>query len=508
MDRTMRHIHMTAICGIGMGSLAGLLKTAGYHVTGSDENVYPPMSTQLGDMGIEIVSGYRADNVVPRPDLVIIGNAVKPGNPEVQAVMDQGIPYMSFPEALAEFFIGERTSLVVTGTHGKTTSTSMLAWLLQSSGRSPSMMVGGVTKNFAKSFQVGEGPHFVVEGDEYRTAFFHKVPKFHYYRASMAMINSMEFDHGDIFTDIAHIQQTFKEHLIDRMPADGYLAVCTDYPAVAPLLKSIRCKYETYGLEGMPTWAAGKINISEDGTTFTVLRDGKPFGRFFMPVAGRHNVQNALGVIAMATRVGMSIAEIREGFATYLGVKRRQEIRGIVDDVVVIDDFAHHPTKVRETVKAVKARYPRRRVWAIFEPRTQSSRRDFFQQDYLKSFDAADFVVVADVFMPEMIEQDRLFNPARLADDLAQAGHRAYHMPGADSIVELLRRESRPGDVVLVMSNGAFDGIHDKTLAMLAERSRAEAAEDEVLVEVSSVSPVQPVDEIEVHVRRLQPQLT
>lgn len=462
---------MVAICGIGMGSLAGLLKTAGYHVTGSDENVYPPMSHQLADMGIPVANGYGPHNLEPKPDLVIIGNAVKPGNSEVEAVMASGLTYMSFPEALAEYFIEDRTSLVITGTHGKTTSTSMLAWLLESADRSPSMMVGGVTKNFAKSFQVGSGPHFVVEGDEYRTAFFHKVPKFHYYRAKMAVINSMEFDHGDIFDNLEHIQDTFRQHLIARMPQDGFLSVCSDYPAAVELLPDIKCAYETYGFSGTPNWTATSIRITEEGTTFTVTHDGKQFGRFFMPIAGRHNVQNALGVISLCHRVGLTPAEIKEGLATYLGVKRRQEIRGVVDDVVVIDDFAHHPTKVRETVKAVKARFPRRRVWAIFEPRTQSSRRNFFQKDYAKSFDAADFVVVADVFMPDQIEPERLFDSARLVNDLTVGGHRAYQLPNADAIVEMLRKESRPGDVVLVMSNGAFDGIHDKLLHVLGERS-------------------------------------
>lgn len=470
MNHKVRHIHMVAICGIGMGSLAGLLKTAGYHVTGSDENVYPPMSHQLAELQIPISTGYGVENLTPRPDLVIIGNAAKPGNPEVQAILESGMPHMSFPEALAEFFIQERESLVITGTHGKTTSTSMLAWLLESAGRSPSLMVGGVAKNFDKSFKTGDGKHFVVEGDEYQTAFFHKVPKFHYYRAKMAIINSMEFDHGDIYRDLGHIQDTFRKHLIERMPDDGYMAICTDYPAVKPLLDSIPCEYETYGLKTGANWLASDIVIDEVGTSFTVTRDGKLFGRFMLPMAGRHNVQNALGAIAVAHRNGLTQDEISQGLNTYEGVKRRQEIRGIVDDVVVMDDFAHHPTKVRETVKAVKARYPRRTVWAVWEPRTASSRRDFFQKDYVKSFDSADRVLVADVFLPEAIEPGRLFDSKRLTDDLQAAGHNAAFMPTADSIVELLTREAKQGDVVLVMSNGAFDNIHEKLLRALGER--------------------------------------
>jgi UDP-N-acetylmuramate: L-alanyl-gamma-D-glutamyl-meso-diaminopimelate ligase len=486
MNQAPRHIHMIAICGIGMGSLAGLLKTAGYRVTGSDENVYPPMSTQLLDMGIQLASGYGPHNLEPRPDLVIIGNAVKPGNSEVEAAMKSGVKYMSFPEALAEFFIQERESLVITGTHGKTTSTSMLAWVLESAGKSPSMMVGGVAKNFEKSFQVGSGRHFVVEGDEYSTAFFHKVPKFHHYRAKMAVINSMEFDHGDIFADLAHIQQTFRTHLIERMPKDGFLAACTDYPAIQPLLEFAPCTVETYGLKGTPTWTASAIRITEEGTNFSVLRNGKPYGRFFVPIAGRHNVQNALGVIAICHRAGLTAADVKQGLATYQGVKRRQEIRGVVDDVVVMDDFAHHPTKVRETVKAVKARFPRRNLWAIFEPRTQSSRRDFFQKDYVKSFDSADYVIVADVFQPDQIEPDRLFSSSKLVQDLVSGGHRAFHLAGADAIVELLRKEAAPGDVVLVMSNGAFENIHNKLLAALAERASTHESQPEDTLEMAT----------------------
>lgn len=469
-----------------MGSLAGLLKTAGHKVTGSDQNVYPPMSSQLADLGIPVSLGYGAHNLEPRPDLVIIGNAAKEGNPEVQAALEMGIPYMSFPQALAEYFIRERESLVLCGTHGKTTSTSMLAWILESAGLSPSLMVGGVAKNFAKSFQVGKGRHFVLEGDEYHTAFFDRVPKFHHYRPRMACINSLEFDHADIYRDLAHIQETFRSHLIERMPQDGFLAVCTDYPAVQPLLDSIRCKYETYGLkgtpEGRPFWQATEIEISEEGTSFTVLRKGDVYGRFFMQMAGRHNVQNALGVIALCHRVGLSVADLAQGLATYEGVKRRQEVRGVVDDVIVIDDFAHHPTAVRETLRAIKSRYPRRNVWAVVEPRTASTRRDFFQKDYVKSFDSADRVIVANVFMPEMIEPERLFNPVRLVQDLVANGHRAWHLPNADAIVDMLRKEVRSGDVVLVMSNGGFENIHDKLLNALSERRFAGQQPEDALI--------------------------
>lgn len=479
-EATDVHIHMIGICGIGMGSLAGLLQAAGHQVTGSDENVYPPMSTQLAELGIVLVRGYDAAHLVPRPDLVIIGNAVRETNPEVRAVLDLHMDYMSFPGALAEFFIRDHDSIVITGTHGKTTSTALLAWVLEQAGLSPSLMVGGIARNFEKSFRVGQGRYIVLEGDEYRTAFFHPVPKFHHYRAKLAVINSMEFDHADIFRDIAHIQETFRTHLIGRIPADGFMAVCTDYAAVRALLDSIRCDFEGYGLEPGACWHAVDIDVTEQGTYFTVTRDGEPYGSFFLALAGRHNVQNALGVVAICHRLGLSSHELQRGFKTFLGVKRRQEIRAVADGVIVMDDFAHHPTKVRETVRAIKASYPRRTLWAVFEPRTQSSRRDFFQRDYAGSFDAADHVVVSDVFMAEQIEAQRLFDPARLVRDLVADGRSACHLPDADAIVEMLRHEVHHGDVVLIMTSGGFDGIHDKLVAALrgreAQRTRYRAA--------------------------------
>lgn len=469
--KEIKKVHLIAICGMGMGTLAGLLKSAGYEVSGSDENVYPPMSTQLADLGIEICQGFSPDNIAHHPDLVIIGNTCKESNPEVQAAFAMGLNIMSFPQALAEYFIQDRTSLVVTGTHGKTTTTSMAAWLLHHAGRQPSFFIGGIAKNFNSSFQKGSGREIVIEGDEYNTAFFNRVPKFTHYRPTFGVINSLEFDHGDIYPTLDHIKAAFRT-FVKLLPAHGYLAACSDYPAVRDVMTEAQCTLETYGLQEGALWRAVDLVSSEEGTEFTVLHAGHDVGRFFLPCSGRHNVQNALAAMLLARRCGVSFDEIRAGLATFEGVRRRQDIRGTVDNVIVLDDFAHHPTKVRETVKALKARFPTRRLWAIFEPRTQSSRRDFFQKDYVTSFLDADRVVIADVFHPEQIEPDRLFNSRQLVHDLVEAGKAAHFMACADDIVSMFRQELLSGDVVLVMSNGAFDGIHDKTLRMLEERMK------------------------------------
>ncbi|MHB2015447.1 MAG: UDP-N-acetylmuramate:L-alanyl-gamma-D-glutamyl-meso-diaminopimelate ligase [Candidatus Xenobia bacterium] len=471
--KNIQKVHLIAICGMGMGTVAGLLKSAGYEVTGSDENVYPPMSHQLRDLGISFVEGYRPSNLDHNPDLVIIGNTCKENNPEVQAAFARGIPCMSFPQALAEFFIQDRTSMVVTGTHGKTTTTSIMAWILERSGRQPSFFIGGIAKNFGASFKMGEGREFVLEGDEYNTAFFNRVPKFMHYRPTLGLINSLEFDHGDIYPTLEHIKDAFRG-FVRLIPPSGFLAVCSDYPAARDVMSEARCNLQTYGLQGGAMWSATDIVSSERGTEFTVMKGQQVFGRFFMPLSGRHNVQNALGAMLLCHQVGVTPEEMRAAMASFEGVRRRQEVRGCVDDVIVLDDFAHHPTKVRETVKALKARYPTRRLWAVFEPRTASSRRDFFQKDYVASFMDAERVVIADVFRPDLIEPERLFDSRRLVSDLQSAGKMAMFHPNVDSIVEMMQQELQPGDVVLIMSNGAFEGIHDKILGMLEKRHKSQ----------------------------------
>jgi UDP-N-acetylmuramate: L-alanyl-gamma-D-glutamyl-meso-diaminopimelate ligase len=461
-----KRIHLTAICGMGMGSFAGLLKDHGYEVSGSDQNVYPPMSTQLEDMGITIMKGYKPENLDHNPDLVIVGNTIKKGNPEVEGAMARGIPCKSFPEAFREIFLAGRKSLVVTGTHGKTTTSSMIAWILESAGKDPGFLIGGVLNNFGSSYKLGTGDFFVVEGDEYDTAFFDKVPKFLHYQPSSAIVTNVEFDHGDIYRDIDHIKQAFSD-FVKLIPEEGLLIACGDYPHVKDVIPHAACRVETYGYEESCDWTARILYLNGEQNEFAVFFRGEEIGHFQMTVPGRHNIQNALGAIALLYRQGITVAELRKGLKTFTSVKRRQEVRAVIDDVVVIDDFAHHPTKVRETVAAIRSRYQGRRIWAIFEPRTNTSRRAFFQKEYAASFDDADIVVLAAVFNSEQIKPDDRFIPEELIKDLKSRGKEAHHIPGADLIVEFVSKSVKSGDIILIMSNGGFDSIHEKFVESL-----------------------------------------
>ncbi|MDQ7822386.1 MAG: UDP-N-acetylmuramate:L-alanyl-gamma-D-glutamyl-meso-diaminopimelate ligase [Candidatus Eremiobacteraeota bacterium] len=461
-----KHVHLTAICGMGMGSFAGLLKLAGYEVTGSDQNVYPPMSTQLEQMGVTIKNGYKPENVDDEPSMVIVGNAIKSGNPEIQAVMERGIPYMSFPQALKEYFLKGKKSLVVAGTHGKTTTSSILAWILQSAGRDPGFLVGGILHNFESSYKLGQGPHFVVEGDEYETAFFDKVPKFVHYQPSSAIITSIEFDHGDIYRDIEHIKDAFTR-FTRLIPPEGLLMACGDFPHVKDILSQAPCRVETYGYCSDCDWTAREVYMNGETSEFIALFRGREIGSFITRLPGRHNIQNALGAIALLYREGLTVEEIREGLRTFVGVKRRQEVRAVIDGVVIIDDFAHHPTKVRETVAAIRSRYQGRRIWAIFEPRTNTSRRAFFQKDYALSFEGADKVIVAGVFNPGQIHPEDRFSPESLINDLVDKGKDALFISRSDDIVQHVTSAIKPGDVILIMSNGGFDAIHEKFVTSL-----------------------------------------
>jgi UDP-N-acetylmuramate: L-alanyl-gamma-D-glutamyl-meso-diaminopimelate ligase len=459
-------IHLTAICGMGMGSFAGLLKENGYEVTGSDQNVYPPMSTQLEEMGIKIMTGYRPENLTHNPDMVIIGNTIKKGNPEVEAAFQRKIPYMSFPQAFREFFLKGKNSLVVTGTHGKTTTSSMIAWMLESAGKDPGFLVGGVLNNFGSSYKLGKGAHFVVEGDEYDTAFFDKVPKFIHYQPSSAIITNIEFDHGDIYRDIDHIKQAFTD-FIALIPDEGLLVACGDYPHVRDIIPRAHCRVETYGFDETCDWTSRIVYLNGETNEFVVYFKGEEIGHFQMSVPGRHNVQNALAAIALLYREGIGVPLLQEGLRTFKSVKRRQEVRAVIDGVVVIDDFAHHPTKVRETVAAIRSRYRDRRIWAIFEPRTNTSRRAFFQKEYAGSFDDADMVIIAAVFNSEQIQPGDRFSPEDLIKDLKSRGKQAEYIPGADNIVKFVSQAVKSGDIILIMSNGGFDSIHEKFVESL-----------------------------------------
>jgi UDP-N-acetylmuramate: L-alanyl-gamma-D-glutamyl-meso-diaminopimelate ligase len=466
-------VHFVAVCGTGMGSLAGLVQARGIRVTGSDDQVYPPMSTALERWGIPVYRGFRAEHVLEDPpDLVVIGNAVRPDNPEARAAIDEGLPYLSFPAALHQLAIAGRHSVVVSGTHGKTTTTALVAWLLLATGRDPSLLVGGFVHDFDGSFREGEGEHFVVEGDEYDTAFFDKTPKFLHYGARTLVITSVEFDHADIYRDLDHVKQAFRS-LVSRMPASGTIVAAVNHEGVRDVLGDAPCRVVGYGLgdEGRPAWCARGLESTPEGTRFELWCDGRGPQPARVPLHGAFNVENALASLATLDALGGSPEQAAPALARFGGVKRRQELRGEARGVLVIDDFAHHPTAVRGTVEAMAARFPGRRVVAVFEPRTNTSRRSVFQERYAEAFDAAGRVVVA--APPEgpiysaTGDVTGLFSAERLAADLRARGLDALALDGVDVIVRHLVESCEPGDVVLVMSNGGFDDIWTRLLDAL-----------------------------------------
>ncbi len=460
---------MIAICGTGMAALAGLLKKAGHTVTGSDTQIYPPMSTLLEEAGIPCKVGYDPAHIEPTTDLVIVGNAVGKTNPEVLAVQERGVPYFSMAAALGDFFLKEKQSLVVAGTHGKTTTSSLLAWVLASAGVDPGMMIGGWVKNFNSNHRLGKGDFFVVEGDEYDTAFFDKGPKFLHYRPYHAILTSIEFDHGDIYPDLAAIKQAFRR-FVELLPKEGLLVVAAGDPAIAEVTKEIACRVETYGIDTPADWQADRLEMTGERLSFQVSYQGKMLGTIRSPLLGRHNAMNTLAVIALAHQVGLSWEAISEGIGRFEGVKRRQEIVGSVADILVIDDFAHHPTAIAETLAALRLRYPRRRLWAVFEPRSATSRRNVFQKEFAASFASADGVVIADLFAPEKIPAEHRLDPCRIVTDLAAAGKPAWSLSTPDQIVDLLLEQVVPGDLVCVMSSGGFGGIHGKLIAGIGKK--------------------------------------
>jgi UDP-N-acetylmuramate: L-alanyl-gamma-D-glutamyl-meso-diaminopimelate ligase len=479
---TIRHVHFVAICGTGMGSLAGLLARRGLEVTGSDENVYPPMSTALARWGIPIAQGFRPENVLARrPDLVVIGNAVRRDNPEARAAIDAGLAVRSFPDALYDLAIRGRHSVVVTGTHGKTTTTSLLASLLLRTGRDPSLLVGGIAGDFDGSFREGAGPHFVVEGDEYDTAFFDKTPKFLHYGAETAVLTSIEFDHADIYRDLDHVIESFRS-LVRQLPGSGTLVAALAHANVRRVASEARCRVVGYGVgagEGI-VFHADAIEAGPSGTRFDVIARGARAARALLPLHGRHNVENALAALAALDVLGVPLAESVPALAEFRGVRRRQELRGEIGGVAVIDDFAHHPTAVRETLAATRAAYAGRLLVAVFEPRTNTSRRRVFQKDYVEALAAADRVLVPHVPDAPVYSAfgpvTELFSSEELAADLRARGVAAEALASPDAIVERLLAETRPGEVVLVMSNGAFGGLVEKLLAGLAARRPAPGA--------------------------------
>ncbi len=459
-----------------MGSLAGLLKARGLVVTGSDRALYPPMSTALARWGIEVDEGFRPENVLERqPDLVVIGNAVRPDNPEAQAAIRAGLPYRSFADALYELAIADKHCIAVSGTHGKTTTTALCAFLLKATGRDPSFLVGGISLDFDGSFREAAGDHFVVEADEYDTAFFDKTPKFLHYHPRTLILTSVEFDHADIYRDLAHVKSAFRE-LVDTMPADGTIVAAWDHDGVREVVSDARCRVVRYGSDvggaGLAhDWRASDFESGPEGTHFLVSSpDGQSLA-VRMPMYGRFNVENTLAAIAALDVVGVSPAQSVAALPGFRGVKRRQEVRGEARGVTVIDDFAHHPTAVAGSIEALRSRYPGRRLVAVFEPRSNTSRRRVFQRQYAAALAAADQVVALEVpdepIYSATGDVSERFSSAELGCSLAERDVAVTIFASVDEIVEYLAAESRTGDVVLVMSNGAFGNIWEKLLAAL-----------------------------------------
>lgn len=466
------HYHLIGICGTAMASVAGMLQARGHRVTGSDQNVYPPMSTQLAALGIEIIQGYKAENTDLERDVTIVGNTIMRGNPELEEVLNRKLLYRSQAEVVREEFIRGRRSLVIAGTHGKTTTTSLAAWMTEVGGLDPTFLVGGVVQNFGRSFRVTDSDHFVIEGDEYDTAFFDKKPKFMSYLPEIAIINNIEFDHADIYKDLDAVKWQFSR-LMNLVPGNGRLICGVDSPVVVEVLDSMRGKLftnvETFGLGDRAKWQARNIGFSAEGTSFEIYRAGEKWGSFRTKMIGEFNVRNCLAVIIAADAWGISQEKMQEAFDTFESVKRRMEVRGVERGVTVIDDFAHHPTAVDETLKALRQRYADDRLIAVFEPRSRSSRLSVFEDDYKKAFAHADKVIIAGVFNPEDAKRfgSELLDVEKLVADIAATGKEAATFADADAIVEHLAPEMRAGDVVAVMSNGGFGGIHEKLLDVL-----------------------------------------
>ncbi len=466
VPETVHHIHIMGVCGTGMAAMAGMLKDSGFRVTGSDQNVYPPMSDFLARAGINVMEGYRPENLDPRPNLVIVGNVIQAVFPETEKLAELRIPYLSMPQALGHFFLNNKKSLVVAGTHGKTTTSSMLATALYRAGSSPGFLIGGIVEAFGRNYRIGDGEFFVVEGDEYDTAFFNKVSKFLHYQPDYAILTSIEFDHADIFADLDQIKDSFAE-FVRLIPPDGALVACMDDPVVAEIAALATGPVISYGTGDNCRWHLRDLAVSGLASTFAAYKDGTLYGEFSLPMPGMHNGLNALAVIALMDHLGVRQDAIRQGLASFEGVKRRQQIRGEVDGITVLDDFAHHPTAVKETIKALHLGWPDRRLIIVFEPRTNSSRRAVFQQQYAGSFAGADMVVVREIVPLDTVPVEEQFSSQKLVASLADQEIAAEYFPDTDTILDFVVDQARPGDVIAILSNGGFDDIHERLLVRL-----------------------------------------
>jgi UDP-N-acetylmuramate: L-alanyl-gamma-D-glutamyl-meso-diaminopimelate ligase len=460
------NIHLIAVCGTAMGALACMLKEIGHHVTGSDQHIYPTMSDFLRAKGIPIFEGFNASHLSGQPDLVVVGNAVSKENAEVKAMQAMQLPFCSMPQAINRFAAAGKHQIVITGTHGKTTTSSFVAWMLHCARMDPSFLIGGIVAGFQSNYRVGQGDWIVLEGDEYDTAFFDKGSKFLHYTPQMAVLTSIEFDHADIFTDLAQVKSSFRA-FIERMQTSADLIACDQDENIAELLPICRSRLVGYGKEPSSEWVLGQHRIQPPFIVFDVLHHGNLYARFKTRMIGEHNLFNLLAGVAIGERLGIDRKTIAHALESFAGVRRRQEIRGTRNDVTIIDDFAHHPTAVKATTRAVKSFYGDRRVIAVFEPRTNSSRRNIFQDVYPDSFDAADLICVRQAPLLEKIPENQRFSAQQLVSDLCAGGKNAHFFEDTDAIIVFLCSQAQPGDVVLIMSNGGFDNIHARLLESL-----------------------------------------
>jgi UDP-N-acetylmuramate: L-alanyl-gamma-D-glutamyl-meso-diaminopimelate ligase len=464
MFSEIRSVHFVGICGTAMASTAAALKQRGFTVTGSDQNVYPPMSTFLAERGIEVMNGYGERNLAHKPDLVVIGNAISRGNPEAECVLEHKLRFCSLPELLKEFFIRGKRSIVVSGTHGKTTTTSLLTWVFEHNGLNPSYLIGGIPNNLSQGARFTDSPWFIIEGDEYDTAFFDKRSKFVHYLPEVAIINNLEFDHADIFENLDAIKKFFS-HFIRLIPRNGLLLGNGDDANLAPLLNVTFCPVKRFGFGADNAVQAFNIKLAPTATEFEI-----PSFKFHMNLVGELNVRNALAVVACAKHCGLSNKQIQSSFDTFKGVKRRMEVRGIAGGVTVLDDFGHHPTAIRETLRALRVKYPTQKVWAIFEPRTNTTRRNVFQNELASAFADANAVVISQVARLELLAPEERLNPEKLIQDLRGSGKDSAYLPDVDAIVRHVAQKTQGGDIVCVFSNGGFGGIHSKLLERLGRR--------------------------------------
>jgi len=468
----VKHIHLIGIGGSAMSPLAGMLRERGYRVTGSDAGVYPPASTLLESLGIPFSAKFDPANLTPAPDLVVVGNALSRGNVEIEEMLDRKLKYHSLPEVLEEEFLPGKHSIVVSGTHGKTTTTAMLAWIFQVAGRKPNFLVGGIAENFDKSYGLGGGEEFILEGDEYDSAFWDKAAKFFHYHPDDLIITSLEYDHADIYPDFDAYQLAFRR-LVNLVPRRGRVIVWGDAEAGEALHKATQkafCPVITYGLNSGNEWIASNVQSDGDGMKFRVQYKNEEFGEFRLAATGHHNVLNALAALVVAQGRGIKREALQQALSTFRSVRRRMDVKGEVNGILVVDDFAHHPTAVRATIEAARLRWPGRRLWAILEPRSNSMRRRVFQDALPAALALGDRVLLGSVHRAGQLSDDQRLDPETVASAVRALGKDARVLPGADAIADLLSVEARPGDLLLVMSNGSFDGLCDKLLKKLAAK--------------------------------------